>query len=401
MNRTTALILVLAVFILASTTHAKDYLVAPGEAWPYPEGGYEPGDRIFLAPGAHRAPILSGIRGTAESPIMIDSADQTQPAMFIGGEYSLQLQRCDHLDVGMFLFMGSEVGGIRIIGTAEQPSTGIRIHDGYIAKPGRDQATRSGIIAKWVDGLTIESMQIDSWGYSAISIADTRNLHIKTVKMTGSIESRFGIILAENVHDARIEEAIVMYTSESGIQLGTNLRNKDDDTLRWAVSNVTIGGCVLIKCMLPIDVGSVRNLLIDHCTLFQPKSCAVGFRESAAPLKASKDVEFIGNLIAWEVGLLGRFLCTPQNTEDLSIGTNLWWSAEMPEGAKYLGPLPGSADERQVYNVDPNLIERTLLPQAQEAKGFGCTAWKPPNTPTKTTTTDPDTAKSEDNPQGT
>ena len=398
MNRLSILLLVLMGLAPVQMAFAKDYLIAPGEPMPTPEGGLAPGDRILFAPGAYPPPILGAMRGTAENPIVLDSVDKTQPAMFIGGDYSLQLLNCDHIEVGTFAYISSNVGGIRILGSPEDPCTGIRLRSGYIAKPGRDQNARDGIFARWVEGLTIEGMKIDHWKLAAINIANARNVTIQNLTLTGNLDSQFGVLLGDNVAGCNIERTVVMYASAAGFQIGVDpiveIPVFEETLIRWANSDLLIGGCVTINCPVPIAVGSVNNLLIDQCTLFKPVSCAVAFRNAQAPFAQSKAVTFQGNLITWEVGQLRNFLCSPQWTQDLSIGRNLWWSHEMPEGAAYLGPLPGDADKRQVYNVDPKLVERTLLPETEEAKTFGCAAYKAP----KTSPQDPDTAKSEDNP---
>ena len=380
--------------------YAEDFVVAPGEPWPKQEE-VSPGDRILFTPGAHPAKTLRGLRGTAEAPIMIDSVDLTQPAMFIGGDYSLDLIECAHLDVGTFLYFGSEVGGIRITGTPQQPSVGIRFHHGYIVKPGRDKTSRDGIVAKWVKDFTVEAMEIDAWGQAAFNISEANNLLIRNVKLSGTLESQFGVLLSENVRSAKIQKVAVLYASASAFQLGVDCFTAEKEPSRWALSDVQIGGCMAIECDLPIAVGSVEKLNIEHCTFFQPVSCAVAFRSSLPPFSPSRDVTFSGNLIVWEVGTLARFLCTPENTKSLSIGSNVWWSQEMPEGAGYLGPLPGEADQQQVYDVDPKIVERTLQPMNKAAEGYGHTSWRPQKTPPVSPPEDSQTPNSGDNPQGT
>ena len=91
--------IVLFTFGSLPALYAEDFVVAPGEPWPKPEE-ISAGDRILFTPGAHAAKTLRGLSGTAEAPIVIDSVDLTQPAMFIGGDYSLDLIECAHLDVG-------------------------------------------------------------------------------------------------------------------------------------------------------------------------------------------------------------------------------------------------------------------------------------------------------------
>ena len=55
----------------------------------------------------------------------------------------------------------------------------------------------------------------------------------------------------------------------------------------------------------------------------------------------------------------------------MTFGENLWWSQEMPEAVEYLGPLPGDADDRQIYDVDPQLTPRSLEPRTEKAIRFG------------------------------
>ena len=97
----------------------------------------------------------------------------------------------------------------------------------------------------------------------------------------------------------------------------------------------------------------------------------MGFEEPPAGFASTTDVVFSRNLSSWQVGDLKAFFCSSDNATGLSIGPNLWWSSEMPEAAEYLGPLPGDADSRQIYNLDPNLTPRSLQPRAPLAQTFG------------------------------
>ena len=97
----------------------------------------------------------------------------------------------------------------------------------------------------------------------------------------------------------------------------------------------------------------------------------LAFEKPPAGLAPATGVAFSRNLVNWQVGQLKSFLCTSNLTGELSFGPNLWWSSEMPEAADYLGPLPGDADSRQIYNLDPNLTPRSLQPRAPLARDFG------------------------------
>ena len=391
----------LLIFGVSNELHAKDFLIAPGEAWPNPEHTIAPGDRILLAPGAHAAKVVRELRGTADAPIVIDSVDPTKPAMIIGGDYSLDLIQCAHVHIGSMLYLGSKLAGIRVTGTSENPSKGIRINNGTISKPTPDATAYIGIIGRWVDSFTIEAMQITDCIRASIDVSNANDLIIRNMSLVGSFQTQRGIVLGNNVHRATLEHISIQNATVSGFQLGVNPTHVKKESPLFALSDIVIEGCISYKCKLPIEIGSVAKLQIEHCTLFNPISCAIAFKPSLPPFAPAKEITFSGNLISWVVGTLTRFICNPDIAEELTIDSNLWWSDEMPEAAEYLGPLPGLADERQIYDVDPKLQQFKLNPVTPAAQAYGHTAKKLRKNRRTPPPGDTPNTKSGNNPSGT
>lgn len=391
----------LLIYGVSIELHAKDFIIAPGEAWPNPEQTIAPGDRILLTPGAHAAKVVRELRGTAEAPIVIDSVDQTKPAMLIGGDYSLDLIQCAHINIGSMLYLGSTLAAIRVTGTPENPSKGIRIKKGSISKPTPDATAYTGIIGRWVDSFTIEAMLITDCIRASIDVSNAHDLIIRDMSLAGSFQSQCGIVLGNNVHRATLENISIQNATVSGVQLGVNPVHVEKENPLFAVSDIVIQGCISYKCNIPIEIGSVEKLKIEHCTLFNPISCAVAFKSSLPPYAPAKEITFSGNLITWVVGTLTRFICNPDFVEELTIDSNLWWSEEMPEAAEYLGPLPGLAHDRQIYDVDPKLQQSKLNPVTPAAQAYGHTAMKLRKNRRTPPPADTPNTKSGNNPSGT
>ena len=57
--------------------------------------------------------------------------------------------------------------------------------------------------------------------------------------------------------------------------------------------------------------------------------------------------------------------------DSITLGDNLWFSAELPTAWTVLGAPVGYRRGTQVSDVDPTLEPRTLRPKNPDAKGYG------------------------------
>lgn len=367
--------MLVAVLFCSTIVMAEDHVVESGRPWPGTDV-VKPGDRLLLVPGMHPSVTLRGYRGTPEAPIIIDSVDQESPAIIGGGQWTMDLQECDHITIGTLLLTGGIEGCLRIHGTRERPSRQITVQGSYLAKPGQARGSADGIDARFVDGLGIMGVRIDHWQQAAITLSDCDSILMLNVICGANLESKIGLEIGSNVRKVDAQHFVAENIRGVGVLIATNPKTTEaagaqSDETRYAAEDIRLLRCSFVKTDLPITVGSANNVMIRQCMFFEPSSCILGFRKTIAPFSPASNITFERNLSNWSVGGLQRFLCNAEDAQDLIFGENLWWSQEMPEAVKYLGPLPGDANERQVYDVDPRLTPRTLAPQTGNAVEFG------------------------------
>ncbi|MCH2161537.1 MAG: hypothetical protein MK085_06645 [Phycisphaerales bacterium] len=376
-HRRAILTALLGVVLTSPWARGEDHVVETRAPWPTP-AQVKPGDRILLAPGLHPAQVLRRYKGTQELPIRIDSIDQSAPAIVGGGTWPLDLVECDHLLVGTIMVTSGLEGGIRIQGTPEAPSTNVRLIGTYLAQPGRKPGVSNAIQASFVDSLVLESVQIDAWKRAAIRLDDAQRVFMQNVIMGAKMDSQIGVDIGRNVKDVNIRHLFVEHLRGAGVQVSTDnapsvvqgeAANQED--VRWQSERIYLDRCSFIKTRHPIVIGNARSVNITRNLFLDPTSCVMALRKLPEPFGPPTDIRFDKNLIQWEVGELGAFLCSAEDAGNLAIGENLWWSQEMPDAVEYLGPLPGDADSRQIYHLDPKLTPRGLAPRAPLARQFG------------------------------
>lgn len=336
---------------------AEDFVVAPGEPWPHTSTTLKPGDRVYLAPGAHRAQTLTSIVGTLEAPIEFRSADATQPATIIGGDVSLSLLGCSHVSIGPMLLAAGEIGGISIVGSPDAPSVGITVRGVVLARPGLRSGRGSGITATNVRDLTIERVRIESWADASIMLNHATNVSIVGTATIAAKESKRGFVLTGASANISIERSIVEAIKGPGVWI--------DDTI-----HVTVSGCVFAKCTHPLELGRCSDVSIAFNTFFNPVDHPISFFGSAS------NITLESNLFAWKPGSITSLLHNAALATSITFAANLWWSPEMPEALDSLGAFPGEQTAPQRTDVDPALDPRALSPRNPKAQMFGHTAFR-------------------------
>ena len=158
MNRPAAysLLCLLTLVALPGATTAADEAeavrVADDETLRRALSGVRPGSRIVIAPGTYRPGVSArGLRGTAESPIVIEAADPKDPPVFEGGQLGLHLSDCAHLTLRNIVVRGQSGNGINIDdgGTFDTPSHHVTLEGVRVADIGptgnRDAIKLSGV----------------------------------------------------------------------------------------------------------------------------------------------------------------------------------------------------------------------------------------------------------------
>ena len=341
----------------AAIAVAEDFVVAAGEPWPHTTTTLKPGDRVYLAPGAHRAQTLTSLRGTKEAPIEFRSVDPSQPATIIGGDVSLNLLGCSYVSIGPMLLAAGEMGGISIVGSSKAPCVGITVRGVVLARPGLHSGRGSGITATNVRDLTIERVRIESWADASILLNHATNVSIVGTATIAANESKRGFVMTGASTHVSIERSIVEALKGPGVWL--------NDT-----THVSVAGCGFAKCTHPLELGACSNISIAFNTFFEPRDHPISF------FGAATNITLDSNLFVWKPGSISSLFNDAARATSITLTSNLWWSDEMPEALDSLGAFPGEQTAPQRTNIDPSLDPRALSPRNPIAQAFGHTAFR-------------------------
>ena len=371
-RRTLEILVCMSVVTSVSTDiYGENFMVAPGEPWPHTTQSISPGDTIYIAAGNHGPQVLNGLKGTAEQPIRIAPADPELPGTLFGGEWSLDVVDCQHVHIESLLFIANTQGGIRISGSPQQPSRGIRITGGYVARPGRPPGERIGIMARHTEDLSIDGTRVDAWGRAAVTVHDSKRVRINNVNGLPKMDARFGIELNTNVEDVEITDLKIQQLRGTGVRIG-NLE-KSLRTPATRSKNISINRCWFMDCDIAVSIANAENVRIDYCLLLDQTKCCVEILTSEDS-EPPTNISMSWNTIQWEVGGISSFFCNVEKAHTFTLNPNLWWSQEMPEAAEYLGPFPKDYADQQVVTVDPKLTPRTLKQMNPKSFRFGPSA---------------------------
>ena len=362
----------LAALLWVQTAMGVDHVLAPTDAWPA-SSAVAPGDRIFLTPGFYKELPVLKYQGTEAQPITISSVDPSQPATVVGDAWAMTIRGGRHIKVSTVMVMAGQSGGIRLDRGDAGPSRSIVLANVYvIPRPGN--LTRVGIDLEGVEGIQILNAKVDLWSRAAVQIRDARDIEIRRLTIQGDHRAAIGIRVNDAVDGLQILDSSILSIGGSGVAVGmvTSPPPASEVEARpiAAAQNVRIERCVIERVAIPFTFASATDVLVDHCTIVEPKTTTFELRSVRTGWPSASGIRIQDNLIWWTVNSLKKFVIDDQPEGDFQMGRNLWWAAEMPAAIEWLGGFPVNAPP-QVVDVDPGLIPRTTRTTNPEAKKFG------------------------------
>jgi hypothetical protein len=349
----------------------------------------QPGDEIVLMPGEHLAFKLKNVAGTREKPIIIRGLDPQQPGPIRAQKsfFGIHLVDCSWIEVKDVVVFGAQYVGI-LVESAHTDATQdahIKIRHASVVQTGKLSGDRDAIRVHGVADVAIEDCRIEGWTDSAIDVVASRQVVVDrcVLRHRDGFLTQAGVTIRAGSSDVRVantrfDSAGLVSVAVGGISpdIDFHPRAKSDAPSGSLIeaSDVTVSQCMFNLCRIPVSFIHASNVRFVKNTIHSPRRHIIlAARETKDPRFAkSSKITFGGNLIEWVPSDLTTFanVDATLDPDSFNLETNLWWSPELPNALKALGPIPGSGTHPQIFDVDPKL-DSEFRPTDESAKMFG------------------------------
>ncbi|MSR40774.1 MAG: hypothetical protein EXS10_02600 [Phycisphaerales bacterium] len=362
-------------FACTSRAHAEVLAVKPGDNLALIASKAKPGDLIELAAGVYNATTLAEIRGEAGKPITLRGPKGEFFAEFDAkdGPYALRLNQCTFVTVENLILWDARDAALDVqtLGPKSEQIMLRNIGIGF-RNTSRDSI---GIRVSGVRGLTIDKCRVNGVGGSGVCLDEVEQAIVSALDChpRTKMPQQNGIVVGGPSKDVIITRCVFRYGIKTIFSLGVRYEVSEilDDIP--IVERCTVTEIRADACSRFLELGSVIGLSVEHCSVLDVQGELFSL---ISPPKGRPGVEGkIDHLLfTWTPGFL-RVFATVEGGADatkLSMGSNIYWSAELPQAMKVLGTIPGTHVSPQITNVDPKIDERGVA-TAAAAIGYGIT----------------------------
>jgi hypothetical protein len=370
--------------------HADQYLVQPGESWDSLGPKLKAGDEILLKPGVHRPASFTALQGSTLAPIIIRCSEVGKLTQIAPEREAIKLVDCKHIRVQGIGILNARRAGILIESTTRFASEDISIHDVMINGV-KGLAEESGIVARGVTSLDIRRCRIENCAGNGVQIEECEQVTIVVGQILAIKPSpmKNGIALLGRVWNTQIENVVIMGSITTGISLGMNMAAPAASATAAPqpleivaappseplVRFLSVANCRGARLMRFLEIGSCADAVVRNCTVAEPHEEVYSIQRIPAGYPPMH-LEMRDCLIEWTPGALRRFgfVAEGADARGFTLGSNLWFSKEIPLALELLGPkgapFPGTLEAPQRMDIDPRLSE-LFYPLAAEAAAFG------------------------------
>ena len=370
---------------LPRSADAIQHLVRAGDDWEQFASRANPGDEIILMPGTHRAGTLKGLQGEPGRPIVIRSLQPEKPSVIEGEGYGIRLLDPRHVTVRDLVIRSARVHAVEINGgAAAEDVAGVLLERIRIEHP-VEAGERHAVVLRHIDGVSISQCTIEGWSGSAIEIIGAREVTVETSRFRGreSGGELSGVRIRGSSEDVHVTGSRFERCGDQAVSIGGSSAIEDvrsvpttdtESTPLYEASRIEVSDCVMVDGRSAVAFINCTDAVVRNCAVHRPRRVVLSVRREQVDPRFgdATGCQFEQNLIRWEPGditSLGHG-GGDVSLEGLTLGENLWWTADWETAAESLGPFPGTVAFPQITDVDP-AIDDYLRPQAKLALSFG------------------------------
>lgn len=383
----------MALAVMAGLAPARGAGVEVGsdEAFRSALAAARPGTRIVLAPGIYRPGVTArDLRGTAESPVVVEAADPKNPPVFEGGQVGLHFSDCAHLTLRNLVVRGQSGNGINIDdgGTFDTPSHHVTLEGVRVADVG-PTGNRDGIKLSGVDDLKLVDCTVEGWAGQGVDMVGCHRVLLTDCTFRG--KQGFGQQIAVQAKGGSSAVTVRRCTFLNAGQRGVNLGGSTDPKVfrpqgaMYEAKDIVVEGCRFVGGMAPVAFVGVDGAAVRYNTIVRPERWVVRIlQENAADgMVPSRNGRFEHNLVVFRADQVREVVNAGSKTESgsFTFRENLWYCDDRPDRSRPNLPTP---EQRGVYGTDPRLAQRPdgvpSTPSTESANGFGADALPGPKT---------------------
>ena len=344
-----------------------------------------PGTRIVLKGGKYRPGVSArDLRGTAESPIVIEAANADDPPVFEGGQVAFHFSDCAHLTLRHLVVRGQSGNGINIDdgGTFDSPSHHVTLEGIRVADVG-PTGNRDGIKLSGIDDLKLVGCTVEGWGGQGIDMVGCHRVQVADCTFRG--KPGFGQQIAVQAKGGSSDVTVRRCTFLDAGQRGVNLGGSTDPKVfrpqgaTYEAKDVVVEGCRFVGGMVPVAFVGVDGSTVRYNTIVRPQRWVVRILQenTADGMVPSRNGRFEHNLVVYRGEQVRAAVSSGPKTQPASFKFhhNLWYCEDRPDRSRPECPSPESAG---VYGIDPGVRPgqdgNPSPPSADAAKAFGADA---------------------------
>lgn len=365
---------------------ATQWVVEPGTSWRLFADKVKPGDEILFTAWFHIPQDFDGLQGTAERPIFIRSRD-AQPGGIACEGFGFRFNRPKHVVVENILFLnasdaGIQVDGSPIAGAAPDAPLGKEEPAGWNAEMvirnctlagTRTNAAHDAIRLRNVQNVRVDSIRVDGWNDSALEIESCRRILVRGLMMVPieKFAQQRGIAILGPSADISINASSFNKGMKEGLVVGTaGVPDRNGVTAVPPVQHSRIDRCLFDRVGDSVVIVNVRDFTVSRVTFVDPIKSIYSIPEDAGIVEG---VLIEKALASWPPGKLAKFSPHPERIVPTSVtlGDNLWYSAELPDAFEVIGKPFGFQGAAQVFDVNPAIDLTTMRPQSMDGVRYG------------------------------
>lgn len=365
---------------------ARQWVVEPGTSWRLFADKILPGDEILFTAWFHIPQDFVGLNGTAERPIFIRSRDE-KPAAIACERNGFTFQRCKHVIVENILFFNAVDAGVLVDGApvagadpaspvgAPAPSgwnSDLTIRHCTFAGT-RDQPDQDAVRVRNTNGVIVDSIRVEGWNDAAVEIDSSRRVLVRGLMTAppAGVTPKRGVAVLGPSSDISLTGCSFNASIAKGVQVGTpGAPNENGVPPVAPVERMRIDRCLFDRTETSIELANVRDLGIGRVSFIEPLHAIYAIPEDAGVVERVV-IEYC--LATWMPGGLQKF--SPHTTRipatAITLGDNLWYSAELPTAFEVIGQPYGFQAMGQTTSVDPRVDPMSLRPQSADGVRYG------------------------------
>ncbi len=351
-----------------------------------------PGDAIRLATGRYRGVWRSGLTGTADRPIVIESADPGKPAEFVGGGEGLHLTDPAHVVLRNLVVRGQTGNGLNIDdgGSYDTPAHHVRI-EGVGVRDIGPTGNHDGIKLSGVDDFEIRGCTIEGWAGSAIDMVGCHRGLIVGCTFRGKegFSQNTGPQTKGGSREVVIRNCTFRDAGQRAVNIGgsTGLPYFRPADAGYEAKDITVEGCTFSGSMAPVAFVGADGAVVRYNTIYRPTRWAARILQETVGERfvACRNGVFEHNVVVFRRGDLTPAVNVGPNTAPgtFTFRNNVWFCIDAPPASRQALPV---AETGSLYGQDPKLKDpakgELTITDAKIAHLAGPAALPPPAPPT-------------------